>query len=456
VRFVFTPPAEHAAGLLTLPWEQPLELWKDERLVEIRQRGISRHIVRFAVDDGTLYALKEINERLARREYRLLRALAELGIPAVEVVGVAVDRGLDGDAILVTKFLTYATTYRAVFSSPRGGQPTDRLLDALVELLVRLHLSGFFWGDCSLSNTLFRYDAGTLEAYLVDAETSEQHPRLSDGQRHYDLELAVERVFGELLDLQAAELLPADVDPLEIAEELPRRYDRLWDELTREEILRPDEQRYRIAERLRRLNDLGFDAEEVELVSTPEGNRLRIKTRVAESGHSRRQLFLRTGLDVSENQARRLLNDIASFRAYLEQKEGRPVSEIVAANKWLEEVYDPVIAAIPPNLRGRLAPAEIFHEILEHRWYMSETAGRDVGTIAAARSYFKRVLPNAPEPLEGAANRALPHGNAEPASPAPEDAEAASPAPEDPEAGPQAPQAAESGPQLPADGISWE
>ena len=49
----------------------------------------------------------------------------------------------------------------------------------------------------------------------------------------------------------AGELLPADVDPLEIADELQRRYESLWHELTREEILRPDEQRYRIAERLR-------------------------------------------------------------------------------------------------------------------------------------------------------------------------------------------------------------
>ncbi len=400
MRFVFTPPAEEAAGLLTLPWDQPLESWRDRRLVEIRQRGISRHIVRFAVDDGTLYALKELPERPARREYRMLRALTELNIPAVEVVGIAVDRGQDMDAILVTKFLTYATTYRAVFSSPRGGQPTDRLLDALVELLARLHLSGFFWGDCSLSNTLFRYDAGTLEAYLVDAETSEQHPALTDGQRGYDVELAVERVYGELLDLQAGDLLPADVDPLEIAEELQRRYDGLWDELTHEEVLRPDEQRYRIAERLRRLNELGFDAEEVELIGTPEGNRLRVRTRVAESGHDSRKLFLRTGLDVGENQARRLLNDIASFRAYLEQKEGHPVSGIVAANRWLEEVYDPVVEAIPEDLRGRLAPAEIFHEIMEHRWYMSEAAGRDVGTTAAARSYFERVLPKAPEPLD--------------------------------------------------------
>src|SRR6266568_124516 len=286
MKFVFTPPADHAAGLLTLPWSEPLADWQDERLVEIRQRGISRHVVRFVYDDGTLYALKELSERLARREYRLLRALGESSIPAVEVVGIAVDLddavppGSDPDAILVTRFLSYATTYRAVFSAPRGLHPTDGLLDALVELLVRLHLSGFFWGDCSLSNTLFRHDAGTLEAYLVDAETSELHPELTDGQREWDLELASERVYGELLDLQAGDMLPADVDPLEIAE------------------------------RLHRLNELGFDADEVELISTGEGNKLRLKTRVAESGYDSRKLFLRTGIDAGENQARRLLNDM--------------------------------------------------------------------------------------------------------------------------------------------------
>jgi hypothetical protein len=321
----------------------------------------------------------------------------------VEAVGIAVDRdpsNLEADAILVTRFLTYATTYRAVFSHPRGIQPIDGLLDALVELLVRLHLSGFFWGDCSLSNTLFRHDAGTLEAYLVDAETSEQHPALSDGQREYDIELAIERIAGELLDLQAGRRLQDDLDPFEIAEELGQRYQALWQELTREEILRPEDQRRRIAERLHRLNKLGFDAEEVELIPTPEGNKLRVRTRVAESGHFARKLFLRTGIDAGENQARRLLNDIAGFRAYLEQKEGHPVSEIVAANRWLEEIYDPVIAAIPDDLRGRLPPAEIFHEVLEHRWYMSEAAGRDVGTTAATQDYLKQVLPAAPEPLD--------------------------------------------------------
>jgi hypothetical protein len=413
VRFVFSPPADEAAGLLTLPWEQPLAEWRDDRLIEIRQRGISRHVVRFVADSGELYALKSISERLARREYRLLRSLAELNVPAVEVVGIVVDRGRDADAILVTRYLDYSATYRALFSNPRGGQPTDRLIDALAELLARLHLSGFFWGDCSLSNALFRADAGTLEAYLVDAETSEQHAELTDGQRNWDLELAGERVFGELSDLQAGELLPPEVDPFEVIEKLQRRYARLWDELTREEVLQPEEQRYRIAARLRRLNDLGFDADEVELISTPEGSRLRVRTKVAESGRQRRELFRETGIIAEENQARRLRNDIASFRGYLEQKNGHPVSETVAAHRWLEDVYDPVVASTPDGLRDRLSPPEIFHEILEHRWYLSEDAGRDVGTTAAARSYFDTVLPAVPEPLSTAGSDELDEADAD-------------------------------------------
>jgi hypothetical protein len=399
MRFVFSPPADEATGLLTLPWAEPLDQWRDQRLVEIRMRGLSRHVVRFVAENGELYALKSLDETLARREYRLLRGLAEVRVPAVEVVGIVVERGADPAAILVTRFLDYSATYRALFSRYRGGPPTDRLLDALVELLARLHLSGFFWGDCSLSNTLFRQDAGTLEAYLVDAETSEYHPSLTDGQRSWDLELAWERIGGELLDLQAGELLSPDIDPLQVADEMRRRYEGLWDELTREEILQPEDQRHRIADRLHRLNELGFDADEVELVSTGEGNLLRIKTRVAESGQHRRWLFMQTGLDAEENQARRLLNDIASYRGHLEQTTGHPIPETLAASRWLEEVYDPVLAAIPDGLRDRLAPAEIFHEVLEHRWYLSETAGRDIGTTAAARSYSQTVLPDVPGPL---------------------------------------------------------
>jgi tRNA A-37 threonylcarbamoyl transferase component Bud32 len=404
VRFVFSPPADAAAGLLTLPWRQPLEEWDDERIHEIPQRGISRHVVRFVAEGGEVFALKEIPERFARREYQLLRHLKDLGVPAVEVLGAVVERSTpDGealDSVLVTRFLDFSSSFRALFANPRGGHLTDRLLDAQVELLARLHLAGFVWGDCSLSNTLFRFDAGALAAYLVDAETAETHARLSDGQRRYDLDVAHERVAGELLDLQAGELLSGDVDPVEVADQLVARYDALWDELTSEQVLQPHEQRYRIAERIRRLNDLGFDVDEVELIEdSGGGNRLRLTTRVAEPGHHRRVLFARTGLDVQENQAQRLLADIASFRGWMERVEGRRVPEAIAAARWLTEVYEPVMAGIPEHLRTRLDEAEVFHEILEHRWFLSEAAGRDVGTTAAAKDYFSRVLPAVPDDL---------------------------------------------------------
>ncbi|NVI89513.1 DUF4032 domain-containing protein [Actinomadura sp. BRA 177] len=399
MHFVFTPPGESAAGLLDLPWTSPLDAWDDERLVEIRQRGLSRHTVRFIAEGGVVYALKELDTRLARREYRLLRRLRSLGLPAVEVIGVVVDRP-DLDAILVTRFLDYSSSYRALFANARYGHPTDRLLDALVELLVRLHLAGFMWGDCSLSNVLFRMDAGAFAAYLVDAETAEMHPSLTEGQRGYDISLARERIAGELFDLSAAGTLPETVDPIDVADDTVRRYRALWDELTREEILHAADQRHRIAERLRRINSLGFDVDEVELVDAgPDGSRLRVRTRVAEPGHHRRILMARTGLDAQENQARRLLNDIAGYRGHLERLRGGPVPEVVASNRWLAEVYEPVITAVPPGLRDRLDDVELFHEVLEHRWFLSEKSGRDVGTSAAARDYFASVLPAVPEDL---------------------------------------------------------
>ena len=399
MRYLFRPPATDATGLLLLPWDQPLEGWDDDLLLDVPSRGISRHVVRFVAVEDRVYALKEIDERLARHEYALLAQFEGEGLPAVSVLGICVDRPDDQPAVLVTRYLEYSMSYRWLFSRPRGAHSAEQLLDTMVVLLVRLHLAGIFWGDCSLSNTLFRLDAGAFAAYLVDAETVERHPSLSPGQRAYDVDLARERVGAELLDLQFGDLLPADIDPIEVAESLPRRYASLWEEVTREEVFRTDEQRYRVAERLQRLNDLGFDVGEVELLTTDEGTRLRVETRVSEPGQNRRELFRLTGLEAQERQAQRLLNDVRAFRAYLEQKSGSPVPETIAGHRWLAEVYQPVVDAIPEQLRGRLEPAEVFHEVLEHRWFLSEKAGRDVGTTKAARSYFDTVLPSTPEEL---------------------------------------------------------
>jgi len=399
MRYLFRPPAVEAAGLLSLPWHRPLAEWGPDLLLEVPQRGISRHVVRFTAAEGRVYALKEIAEPLARHEYALLAEFEGEGLPSVSVLGICVDRPDQQDAILVTRYLEYSMSYRFLFSGPRAAHSADRLLDTLVQLLVRLHLAGIYWGDCSLSNTLFRLDAGAFTAHLVDAETAERHATLSPRKRAYDVDLARERIGAELMDLQAGELLPPEIDPIEVADSLAPRYEALWDEVTREEVFRADEQAHRVAERLQRINELGFDVGEIELVTSAEGARLRVETRVSEPGRQRQELLRLTGLQAQENQARRLLNDLWSYRAYLEQRGGGPVPEEVAGRRWLTEVYQPVVAAVPDELAGRLEPAEVFHEVLEHRWFLSERAGFDVGTWAAARSYVQHELPRTPAAL---------------------------------------------------------
>jgi hypothetical protein len=385
---------------LDLPWPEPLEEWRSDRLVRMA-RGLSRHVVRFVAYEDRVYALKETGPAAAGREYRLLMALAEEGLPVVEPVGVARWGGTRaGDpperATLITRYLDYSLPFHYLLA--RRGRPglLDRLLDAGAVLLTRLHLEGFYWGDFSLSNALFRRDAEAFGAYLVDAETAERRPELSAALRDHDVQLAAENVAGGLADLQAAGRIEGELDPIALAEGFAERYRALWAELTREDEVGADEP-WQITRRMERLNALGFDVQELELVRSEDGERLRIRPTLVEEGHHARTLAGRTGLRVQENQARRLLNDIAAFGAWLEHAEGAHAPEAVVAYRWLREVYEPAIARVPESLRSRLEPPELFHEMLRHRDALSQQAGHQVGNEAAMDAYVGAVLPGLPE-----------------------------------------------------------
>jgi len=286
-----------------LPWDQPLEHWSEHYLVHL-PRGISRHVVRFTRLNNRIYAVKEVGSDLARHEYQLLRRLAKLDVPCVHPVGVVTGRvSPAGEALepaLITEHLQFSLPYRALFSSTLRPVTANRLLDALTALLVRLHLSGFAWRDCSLSNTLFRRDAGAFAAYLVDAETGELHEQLSVGQREHDIEVAHVNIYGELLDLAAGGLLHEGIDPEHTAEAVLRRYRRLWAELS-EAVVIDRTERYKVEEKVRRLNDLGFDVEEFQVVAEPDGSHVRVQPKVVDAGHHSRRLLRLTGLDVQEN-----------------------------------------------------------------------------------------------------------------------------------------------------------
>ncbi|HEX6888323.1 MAG TPA: DUF4032 domain-containing protein [Candidatus Nanopelagicales bacterium] len=379
--------------LLFLPWDQPLEHWPAEVTIAL-PRGISRHTVRFVRVNASIYAVKEIEESFARREYGLLFDLQRLGAPCVEPVGIVAGRETaDGEALpaaLITRHLPYALPYRSLFTPTLRRATAERMLDALVLLLVRLHLLGFAWNDCSLSNTLFRRDAGAFAAWLVDAETGELHESLSNGQRRYDLETAAMNIMGELMDLQAGGMIPEDVDVVEAGDELRLRYEHLWMTLT-EPVTLPGGDRTHLHTLVRTLNGLGFDVAEMTLEAAEGGSTLRVRPQVVDAGHHRHRMLRLTGLEMQENQARRLLNDLDSYRCTVAPDE----DEQVAAHRWVHDCYEGILRRIPRELRGKLEGPELVHEVLAHRWYSSERAGHDVGLAWAIDDYVEQHLQHA-------------------------------------------------------------
>jgi len=378
---------------LDLPWHLPLAAWPgaSPRLVEM-PRGLSRHDVVFVAYDRRVYALKELPVAIGEREYRLLRGLEDAGLPAVVPVGHA-HRRLEGEpeetGVLITRFLEASVPYRTLFMQQGLERYRERLLDAMAGLLVRLHLAGFVWGDCSLSNTLFRRDAGELTAYLVDAETSELHETISDGRRHYDLDVMEENVAGELADLSHLVQLPPELAIDGTGARIRERYERLWEEIGREVLLRPDE-RYRIHERIRALNDLGFTVGELELIPAADGEHLKLRTIVTDRDHHRHLLHSMTGVVAGDRQAQRFLDEIHEMQATMASAKNRSVPLSEAAFAWLKERFEPTVERVAPVRGAGADAAEAYAEILEHKWFRSEQAQRDVGLAQAIDDYLER------------------------------------------------------------------
>jgi len=411
-------------GLLALPWERPLREW-DATEVPLRDIpvGPSRHLVRFVETDGQLWALKQLPERTAAKEYAVLRELEAMGLPAVRAAGLVLQPEPAADefgrqennAVLVTHYLSQSWQFRRLFLRLPPNRPKHRarLLDAMASLLVELHRHGVFWGDCSLANTLFSRDGQVLQAWLVDAETSEVHERLSDGQRQYDLDILVENVAGGMIDMVArlAEQAALAGEPLDSGPEdgesedgggledtlieeafgVAARYRELWDALHAEPTFNFAD-RYRVEGQLRQLEDLGFVVDEIELrpvEGAAEGgagggaDRLRLKVAVGDRRFHAEYLRKVAGMDVGEGQASILLGDLRAYAAELGRGQGSEVSESAAAVSWLERVVLPGMRRAHAAVGGVGSPIQAYCDLLEVRWILSERAGSDVGDAVA-------------------------------------------------------------------------
>ena len=383
--------------LLGLPWLEPLGEW-DATSVAVQDIpvGPSRHLVRFVEADGQLWALKELPQATALTEYAVLRELEHRSLSAVRAAGLVLQPS-DGNAILVTHYLAGSWQYRRLLLrvpfTMRAHR--SRLFDAIATLLVDLHRHGFYWGDCSLNNTLFMRDGQAIHAWLVDAETAELHPWLSDGQRQLDLDIMIENVLGGLLDVAARLEVEEDVTEQLVAESegVVSRYDELWALLHEEPIIGLGDGD-QVGARLRRLNDRGFAVEEVRLEAAGgAGEKVRLTTAVAGRTFHADELQALTGLDVGEGQAAVLLKDLQSHRNRLRREWGVDVPERVAARLWLDEAFTPGAERAHRAVGGSGDRTQAYCDLLEVRWLLSEEAGADVGDETTLRALARRAAP---------------------------------------------------------------
>lgn len=384
-----------------LPWELPINEWKQssKRLVEV-PHGLSRHPVQFAVFDGVVFAFKELPSGWAEIEYNLLQEMNERRLPVVVPAGYKETRTATSQtSVLITRYLDYSIPYRSLFLSGSLKNYRDHLLDAMAGLLVQLHLAGVYWGDCTLSNTLFRRDAGALQAYLVDAETAEIYPdNPPPAMRMLDLDIMEENVDGDLAELRATDQIIGPLPAADTGLYIRQQYQRLWEEINREETIHTNEN-YRIQERIRALNELGFSVGDAELLETGVGDQLRLRFVVTDRNFHHDQLQNLTGLDVRERQARQMMNEIQELRARLSKENNRSTPLSAAAYEWMEKIYKPVTDRLRSMNKTSKDLGELYCELLEHKWYLSEAAHRDVGHQTAVDDYLQKFGAQAEEGL---------------------------------------------------------
>jgi hypothetical protein len=382
---------------LDLPWQEPVTTWDVALLIDL-PKGISRHEVRFLSYPQGIYVVKELPRAAARTDYQVLRELEAVGAPAVVPIGLVEERspdpGEEASAALITAYEPFSFSYRQLVAGAGFGPRRRQMLDAFAHLLAELHLADCFWGDCSLSNVLYRFDADGIETVMVDAETASiTAGEISAGRREEDLSIMIESVAGDMADIAAQAGLTLDEADLHLGEDIANRYRNLWRELRREDVIKGDE-RYKITERLASINQLGYDVDELDLIPLPDDTaELRIRVRLGGRNHHSNRLKSLTGIDALEGQARQILSDLHYFKA----RDGAvsAAGKDIAAMRWRVSEFEPILSEIR-GLEGVLDPIQAYVDLLHHRFVMATALGRDVPTREALTDWVARGRPGYP------------------------------------------------------------
>ena len=381
---------------LDLPWEEDIYSWDHPRLVSM-PTGVHRHPVVFVEYDHDVYAIKELPRGIAHKEFEVLTKLESRTHVTAEPAGLVdrvwLDRHTEQSGAVITKYVRHSFPYRHLVTGAGFGLRRRQMSDALASLLVELHLAGCFWGDCSLSNVLCRFDAGAVEAIMIDGETSVIRETLSDGQRQEDLEIMKENVAGALFDLAAEKDAEISDYELELGDAVEQSYHALWEELRSEFVIGRDEG-YRVRQRIARLNELGFAVGEIELDPQAEGSLVSMKVEVGGRTYHMARLRELTGIEASENQARHILNDLNTFVA--RRGESSNTAQVASTMQWRLEMFEPAVAWITGNW-PHSDKIQGFCDYLLFRRSLAASLGNDVPNEKGLSAWQEAGFPGFPE-----------------------------------------------------------
>lgn len=381
---------------LDLPWQLSINDWNLDRFVEL-PKAKSRHSVRFLQCEEYIYVIKELPVRAAQRDYEILTKLEDLDVhsasPIALVTGRHQDHGAERSAAIITKYIPYSLSYFELLEGPGFGFRRDKMLDAFASILVQLHLCGCFWGDCSLGNVLYRYDADGIEVFMIDAETSRLYPKLSEGQRFEDILIMKENIAGGMSDIAASQSFSLCEADINLGEDIERRYKKLWSEIVSAMTISQADH-YLIHEKINRLNLLGFNVENLFIEEHGDGDKLHIRPKVGGRNFHTARLKGLTGIDALERQAQHILNDVHCYQ--LEQNAKSPAEKILSAAQWRINQFEPTMEILR-SIAHQKDLVQAYCDLLYARNMISNKLNHPITMDDALTKWLSEGQPGYPE-----------------------------------------------------------
>lgn len=417
-------PARDWVRLRRLPWGAPLDEWREHGIQPLTvRRGESRHPVLFVELDHQRYALKETSPRAARHEVAVFEELVRRGCRTLEPVGFVAVRGeaiavgeLGGRTVYESGDVGYCVTRLAERVLPQSvlyrypfTDANKRLLwSAVAELLLDLHEGGVYWGDPSLANVLMDLGDQRLTAVMADGETAELvSGPLNEGMRQQDIDSFAESLAWQAEDIRVARGLPEDqrlVTDGDIAyfvgryaglraERMRARHSNGGNTLTQALDRALD-----LQQQMRQLNALGYGILQFVRQGTRAAAHAEWRAATLRPGWYVRRLRELLGVVVPTPYARRLYQHLLVHKWLLSEQADRDVGIEAAAQSWLTEYHQPMLAFIASYLPHANVGTiySTYVAILDHTWEMSRRERRAVPLEEGAVDFVLAQAPPSP------------------------------------------------------------